>query len=141
MQVRRKQDKAVEMPLYGLLPYFVTWALVPAYLYLQPVILTQHLIPFVFYVGLINAFSVGQIIIAHLTKDPNFPMYNLLTFPMGLAVLDSAGPAFGLWPSVLGSGTYQIAFLFCCLGLSIGVYGSFIVSEIMKRVFLLLIWR
>lgn len=128
MSVRREQGKPVNSPLLGLIPYFVTWVFVPLYLWLQPVILHYHLIPFVFYVGLINAYSVGLIITAHITKDPSFPMYNVLTVPLGLAVVDSLGPVIGLWPSVLGSGTYQIAFAFSCLGLAVGVYGGFVVS-------------
>ena len=129
MQVRREQGKAVETPLLGLIPALVIWTLTPLYLLLQPVILHQHLIPFVFYVGLINAYSVGLIIIAHLTQDSRFPMSNVLVVPLGFAALDSLGPVSGLWPSVLGSGTYQIAFVFMCLGLAVGVYGSFVVSE------------
>jgi len=129
MQVRREQGKAVETPLLGLVPALVIWTLAPLYLLLQPVILHQHLIPFVFYVGLINAYSVGLIIIAHLTQDSRFPMSNVLVVPLGFAALDSLGPLSGLWPSVLGSGTYQIAFVFMCMGLAVGVYGSFVVSE------------
>ena len=128
LAVRREQKKSLDAPLYGLLPYLITWIFVPTYLYLQPVILRHHLIPFVFYVGLINAYSVGQIIVKHLTKDGRFPMYNVLALPLGLAVFDSLGPSLGLWPSALGNGTYQIAFVFCCVGLGLGVYGSFVVS-------------
>lgn len=128
MQVQREQKKSVEKPLYGLAPYFIAAAHVAVYLYLQPIILEHHLIPFVFYAGLINAYSVGMMIIAHLTKDPNFPMHNVLTFPLGLAILDSIGPLTGMWPSALGSGTYQIAFVYMLLGLGFGVYGSFVVS-------------
>ena len=128
MQVRREQGKSVGKPLIGLLPPFVTWTFVPLYLYLQPVILHHHLIPFIIYVGLINAYSVGLIIIAHLTKDPVFPMQNVLLLPLSLAVVDSFGPTVGLWPSALGFGTYQIAFTFMCVGLAVGVYGSFVVS-------------
>lgn len=98
------------------------------YLWLQPVILNHHMIPFVFYVGLINAYSVGQIIVAHLTKNPEFPVQNVLTLPLGFAVLDSAGPVVGAWPSALGDGMYQVAFVFLCMGLGVGVYGSFVVS-------------
>ena len=127
MQVRREEGKSVEKPLVGLLPAFAMWTFVPLYLYLQPVILYHHLIPFVFFVGLINAYSVGLIIVAHLTKDPVFPMWNVLLVPLGLAVVDSLGPTVGLWPSALGSGTYQIAFTFMCMGLGVGVYGSFVV--------------
>ena len=129
MEVQREQKKPVDKPLYGLIPYFSAAAHVAVYLYLQPVILEYHLIPFIFYVGLINAYSVGMIIIAHLTKDPDFPMQNVLVLPLSLAVVDSLGPFVGLWPSALGSGTYQIAFVFMMLGLGIGVYGSFVVSQ------------
>lgn len=121
--------KSHKFPLLGLLPALTTWFLVPLYLWLQPVILKEHLIPFILYVGLINAYSVGKVIIAHLTKNPNFPMTNSLLIPLWFAVIDSFGPVLGLWPSVLGSGTYQIAFMFACLGLGVGVHGSFIVSN------------
>ena len=128
LEVRKQRSESTETPLYGLVPFFITWTFVPLYLYLQPIILNYHLIPFVFYVGLINAYSVGQIIIAHLTKSPKFPYQNILTIPLALAVLDSLGPILGLWPSALGDGTYQIAFVFLCAGLAVGVYGSFVVS-------------
>lgn len=130
VEARKKNGQDPLAPLKGLIPFFTTWILVPLYLYQQPIILNHHLIPFVFYVGLINAYSVGQIIIAHLTKSPEFPQHNILTLPLALAVLDSAGPWLGLWPSALGDGIYQIAFVMLCLGLAIGVYGSFVVSRI-----------
>ncbi|MCJ1226147.1 hypothetical protein MMC12_002796 [Toensbergia leucococca] len=140
MEVRRKRGQPVGAPLFGLLPYFVTWTLAPLYLYLNPIILNHHLIPFIFYVGLINAYAVGQIIIAHLTKSPDFPFQNILTMPLGLAALDSLGPAVGLWPSALGDGTYQIAFVFLCLGLAVGVYGSFVYDIITTICDFLDIW-
>ncbi|KAL8719250.1 MAG: hypothetical protein Q9225_003735 [Loekoesia sp. 1 TL-2023] len=126
MQTRRKDSKDPITPLYGLAPCFARWTLVLIYLYLQPIILHHHIIPFVFYIGLLNAYSVGKIIVAHLTKDPEFPTTNVLTLPLGLAVVDSLGPAIGLWPSVLGDGMYQVAFVFLCMGLAFGVYGSFV---------------
>ena len=128
MEARKKNGQDPLAPLRGLIPYFVTWTFVPLYLYQQPIILKHHLIPFVFYVGIINAYSVGRIIIAHLTKSPDFPRHNVLNVPIFLAVFDSAGPMLGLWPSALGDGVYQIAFVMLCLGLAIGVYGSFVVS-------------
>ena len=127
-RVQQEQGKAIDTPLIGLFPCFARWIVISLYLYLQPTILEYHLVPFVFYVGLVNAYSVGLIIIAHLTNNPEFPMQNILTWPLLLAVVDSLGPMVGLWPSLLGFGTYQIAFVFMCLGLGIGVYGSFVVS-------------
>lgn len=127
MKIRKQRHQPVNTPLLGLLPILLTWVLIPAYLYLQPVILHQHLVPFIFYVGLINAYSVGQMITAHLVKD-DFPYGNFLVVPLAYGLFDSLGPALGAWPSALGSGVYQVAFVFLCLGLSVGVYGSFVVS-------------
>lgn len=71
-------------------------------------------------------------ITAHLVKLP-FPYTNVLNLPLAYGVFDSAGPflkenfGFG-WPSALGGGVYQVAYLFCMLGVAVGVYGSFVVS-------------
>lgn len=132
MNVRRERKQNVYTPLYGLLPAVAMWTLVPAYLYLQPTILQNHLIPFLLFVGLINAYSVGQMITAHLVKTP-FPYFNILLLPLVYAVVDYLGPRLGLWSwSVLevGGGLGQIAFVFLCLGLGVGVYGSFVVGAI-----------
>ncbi|KAL0261553.1 Phosphotransferase [Diplodia seriata] len=145
---RRERGQRSRGAMLGLLPFFTAWALIPTYLYLQPVILKAHLVPFVFYVGLINAFSVGRMITAHLCKSA-FPRTNILVLPLTFAVVDSLGPWIretfkdahidgldlsGLrnagWPSALGDGVYQVAFIFMCLGLAIGVYGSFVVDVI-----------
>lgn len=128
MKVRREREQDIYQPLYGLLPIFMTWTLIPTYLALQPTILHHHLTPFVFYVGLINAYSVGQMITAHLVKG-EFPYQNVLALPLVWGVLDSLGPKLGLWPSALGDGVYQVAFVFLCAGLGLGVYGSFVVSD------------
>ncbi|KAI9889511.1 MAG: hypothetical protein M1814_005205 [Vezdaea aestivalis] len=136
---RRAAEKSVRIALLGLTPILGAWILIPMYLFLQPVILHNHLIPFTFYVGLVNAFSVGQIIIAHLIKSPRFPFgrHQLLVLPLAYAVVDSAGPFLAShlpgslgWPSALGDGVYQVAFVFCCLGYAVGVYGSFVVDVI-----------
>ena len=144
MAARRLRKENPVTALYGLIPFFFTWTLIPAYLYLQPVILRAHLVPFVLYVGLINAYSVGQMITAHLTKSP-FPMTNVLLLPLAFGVIDSAGPflqqTIGLgWPSALGDGQYEIAFVFSCLGLAVGVYGSFVVDVIVTICDYLDIW-
>jgi hypothetical protein len=75
---------------------------------------------------------VGQIITAHLVKL-DFPYYNVLVLPIAYGVFDSLGPFLqqhiGVgWPSALGDGGYQVAYVFCMLGMAIGVYGSFVVS-------------
>lgn len=126
MKVQTERGHDPIKPLYGLLPILALWAFVPAYLYLQPTILEHYLIPFCLYVGLINAFSVGRMIVGHLVKGP-FPYSNILMGPLAFGVFDSLGPIFNLWPSVLGDGNRPIAFVFVSLGLAVGVYGSFVV--------------
>ncbi|KAI9819148.1 MAG: hypothetical protein M1827_007304 [Pycnora praestabilis] len=144
MNVRRERKEPVETPLLGLVPFFVTWTLIPMYLYLQPTILHHHLIPFIFFVGLINAYSVGQMITAHLVKGP-FPYGNVLVIPLAYGVFDSMGPWLQQnvgkgWPSALGDDVYQVGFVFLCLGLGIGVYGSFVVDVIFAICDYLDIW-
>jgi ethanolaminephosphotransferase len=128
MQVRRERGLDPFTPLYGLLPMVAIWTLVPAYLYLQPVILEKHTIAFGLYVGLVNAYAVGRMIVGHLVQS-GFPYHNILLYPLALAVLDSAVAAVGLRTGpVLGYSTNQVMFLFGCLGLAVGIYGSFVVS-------------
>jgi ethanolaminephosphotransferase len=131
VKVRHERGEKSRIALLGLIPFFVTWTLIPAYLYLQPVILNEHLVPFVFFAGLINSYSVGQMITAHLVKLP-FPYYNVLILPLAYGVFDSLGPLLqehiGIgWPSALGDDVYQVGYMFCMLGMAIGVYGSFVV--------------
>jgi ethanolaminephosphotransferase len=159
ISVLRSRGQRSRSALLGLLPFFVTWTLIPIYLLLNPLILHQHLIPFTFYVGLINAYSVGQMISAHLVKAP-FPYQNILILPLVVGVIDALGPlllkltaksqGFGEkevalrgwgWNSVLGNeGAGEVAFVWCCLGLAIGVYGSFVVDVIVSICDYLDIW-
>jgi ethanolaminephosphotransferase len=120
--------------MLGLAPFVLTWILVPLYLSLNTEVLHHHIIPFIFFIGLLNALSVGQIIIAHLIKAP-FPYLNILIAPLAFAVVDSLGPLFqkylGVgWPTALGQDQYQVAFVFLCLGMALGVYGAFVVDVI-----------
>ncbi|OBT67718.1 ethanolaminephosphotransferase [Pseudogymnoascus sp. 23342-1-I1] len=144
VRIRRERGQKSRVALLGLIPFFVTWTLIPAYLYLQPVILNEHLVPFVFFAGLVNAYSVGQMITAHLVQL-DFPYYNVLVLPLAFGVFDSLGPVLqehvGVgWPSALGGGVYQVAYLFCMLGCAIGVYGSFVVDVIVTICDYLDIW-
>jgi len=133
-KARRERGQRARKALLGLLPFFGVWTLIPIYLSLNPLILRQHLVPFVFFVGLINAYSVGQMIVAHLTKS-RFPYYNVLALPLIFGIVDSIGPVLqkhiGVgWPSALGHDVYQVSFMFSCLGLAIGIYGSFVIDVI-----------
>lgn len=144
IRARRARGDRSRGALLGLVPFFCIWVLIVAYLLLQPNILHNHLVPFALFAGIVNAYSVGKIITAHLVKL-RFPYWNVLGLPLAFGVLDSLGPFLqrhiGLgWPSALGDGVYQVAFLFLMLGTALGVYGSFIVDVIVTICDYLDIW-
>jgi ethanolaminephosphotransferase len=132
MRVRRQRGQSVYEPLLGLAPAALSWILIAAYAGLQPEIRENHLVPFALFIGLVNAYSVGQMIVAHLVKS-SFPYGNVLLIPLAAAVMDSLAPKLGLWQSLLGSGEYHVAFVFTCLGLGVGVYGGWVVSSLPLR--------
>ena len=139
MQARRDRGQDPFEPLLGLAPVLLTWTLIPAYLALNPIILNHHLIPFILFAGIVNAFSVGRMIVRHLVKD-KFPYNNVLLIPLAVAVGDSLGLRLGLWSSALGEDVYQVSFVFLMLGLAVGVYGSFVYDVITTICDFLDIW-
>jgi ethanolaminephosphotransferase len=147
IKARRARGDRSRGALLGLVPFFLTWTLVVLYLALQPNILHNHLVPFVLFAGLVNAYSVGQMITAHLVHL-DFPYYNVLVLPLAYGVLDSMGPWLQYetsvkwlgWPSALGANGYQVSFMFCMLGAAVGVYGSFVVDVIVTICDYLDIW-
>lgn len=144
IRVRHDRGDRSRGALLGLLPFFGIWTLIVTYLYLQPIVLNHHLVPFVFFTGIVNAYSVGQMITAHLVKLP-FPYWNVLAIPLAFGVIDSLAPLclqrFGIgWPSALGNDEYQVSYSFLMLGLALGVYGSFVVDVIVSICDFLDIW-
>lgn len=147
IRARRARGDRSRYALVGLGPFFAAWSLIVAYLALQPTILHNHLVPFAVFAGLVNAYSVGQMITAHLVKLP-FPYWNVMVVPLAFGVIDSVGPVLLQyspvpwlgWPSALGDGVYQVAFMFCMLGMATGVYGSFVVDVIVTICDYLDIW-
>ncbi|GJN81365.1 hypothetical protein PLIIFM63780_004898 [Purpureocillium lilacinum] len=144
IRARRARGDRSRGALLGLLPFFGMWVLIVMYLFLNEDILHNHLVPFVLFAGLVNAYSVGQMITAHLTKM-RFPYWNVLGVPLVFGVIDSLGPflqqryGFG-WPSSIGDGEYQVGFVFLMFGTALGVYGSFAVDVIVTICDYLDIW-
>jgi ethanolaminephosphotransferase len=144
IRARRARGDRSRGALLGLVPFFATWGLIVAYLALQPNILHNHLVPFAMFAGVVNAYSVGQMITAHLVKL-DFPYWNVLCLPLAWGVFDSAGPFLQTylgvgWPTALGDDVYQVAFMFMMLGMAVGVYGSFVVDVIVTICDYLDIW-
>lgn len=144
IRARRARGDRSRGALKGLLPFAATWVCMAAYLGLQPHILYSHLVPFALFAGFVNAYSVGQMITAHLVQLP-FPYWNVMVLPLAWGVGDALGPYLqeyvGVgWPSALGFGVYTVAYVFLMLGLAIGVYGSFVVDVIVTICDYLDIW-
>lgn len=118
---RRKKNQDLFPALAGLIPFFVSTATSYTFAYLNPSIVSDFCIPFMFYIGTCLAYSVGLIITAHVTHAafPYFTPYFLLS-PMVLGVIfnSKVGPS------------EAIAIVYLSLGLAVGVYGSFIVDVI-----------
>lgn len=56
-------------------------------------------------------------------------------------IIDALGPEYVKgWKSSLGDGQYVVAYMFLCLGLALGVHGSFVVDVIMNICEYLDIW-
>jgi len=134
VKICRSKKLAVGEALAGLLPFFSLATMVLIWLSLRPVILREHLLTFMFFLGVCFAYQVGLIIVSHLTMGP-FPFFNILLLPIFAGMADAAGPFLreytgGIigWPSALGDGPYEVAYVFLCMGLASGVYGSFVVS-------------
>lgn len=144
IRARRSRGDRSRGALLGLAPFFSIWAMIVAYLYLQPKIRECHLVPFALFAGIINAYSVGQIITAHLVHL-RFPYWNVLGLLLFFGVTDSMGPVFQMylgfgWPSALGNDVYQVAYMFLMSGVALGVYGSFVVDVIVTICDYLDIW-
>ena len=133
--MRRSKGLPVGEALAGLIPFLTLIITAPIWLALRPTILKEHLLPFMFFLGASFAYQVGLIIVAHLTQSP-FPFINVMLLPifilvgmldsMGLPLLQHTSGIIG-WPSALGDGHYQVGYVFLCMGLALGIYGSFVV--------------
>lgn len=138
-RARIKQKRSPLPALAGLLPFFVPWVFIPLWLTLRPV-LFHHLIPFLLFIGIASAYQVGLIITAHLVHAP-YPYTNVLFIPMIFGIVDALAPRLVPgWKSALGDGQYVVGYMFLCLGLCLGVHGSFVVDVIMNICEYLDIW-
>lgn len=114
--------------LKGLFPYAILtggWLL---WSYVSPQLISQFPIQATLAYGFSFALLVGRIITAHVTCQ-EFPMYNvLLAVPFAGLAFHYLAPNWGYFP-VQG----DMAAVWCAVGLSLGVYGSF-VAEIITEI-------
>ncbi|BFZ64643.1 Phosphotransferase [Saitoella coloradoensis] len=123
----RVQKKPFLPALAGLLPFFGTSFLVYVWLSARPELVTEHLIPLMLFIGAVLAYMVGLMIISHVSHQ-SFPHFNILLLPIIYASLDSTIlPLLFSLPSTISPSNSPL-YVLACLGLAMGVYGSFVMD-------------
>ena len=82
----RKSNRPVLPALLGLAPFFIVSGIAYVFLSHHEDIVYMHLLPTMLYLGVVFAYTVGTIIIAHVAKK-DFPYWNITFLPLiaGLA--------------------------------------------------------
>lgn len=107
----------------GLLPFFVYYLSVFALIIVNPVLIEKYSIPLVLMIGASVAFSVGRIIVAHLTKQA-FPYMTPASFlPTIILILNELLKFLGYTDAIK-------ELIWMGLGLSFGFYGMFVIEII-----------
>ncbi|ANB13357.1 diacylglycerol cholinephosphotransferase [Sugiyamaella lignohabitans] len=127
LAARAKKNLPFLPAIYELIPFLFFFGTLMVWILISPTILYGYLLPLAFATGIISAFTVGRIITAHVTSQ-KFPLWNPLLFmpSIGIAV-NILSKLFG-WDETLS----EVAAVWAGLGLSIGVYGSFIAEIIVE---------
>lgn len=120
-----KDSKKENEAYKGILPFFIYYLTVFLWLIINPVIIENYLLPFVLTIGLTMAFSVGRIIVGHLTKQ-SFPVANPSSFiPISQIFLYYLLTSLHYSPISITSDLIWTGF-----GLSLGFYSMFIIEII-----------
>lgn len=107
----------------GLLPFFVYYLSVFALIIVNPVLIEKYSIPLVLMIGASVAFSVGRIILGHLTKQA-FPYMTPSSFlPTIILILNEFLKFLGYTDAIR-------ELIWMGLGLSFGFYGMFVIEII-----------
>lgn len=125
---RRQQKKPLLPVLIEVMPFAFFYATLFVWIWLSPSILYEYLMPLVTATGIAFAFTVGRMITAHVTNQ-SFPLWNPLLLMPALGVAAHATASTLGWDMKLTS----LSTVWAGLGLSLGIYGSFI-SEVIYEI-------
>lgn len=127
-KTKKASNQSFKEALLGTIPFFTFYGSVFAWAYSFPSIVKYHLLPLCFGIGICFAFTVGRMITAHVSKQ-SFPVWNPLIFlPLVGILITQLGLHMGLTETLAGFGAVWLM-----VGISIGVYGSFI-AEIIYQI-------
>ncbi|ODQ64393.1 ethanolaminephosphotransferase [Nadsonia fulvescens var. elongata DSM 6958] len=135
LKSRRTRGLPTRGALSGLIPFFAFYVSVFTWVYVCPAVLTQYGFPFLLIVGLSNAFMVGRIILAHLTKT-DFPYFHFVTLLPSVCIL-----LHFLGIAIHGSiASFTFASVYMSLGVCTVTYGFFVMEIINEITTYLDIW-
>ncbi|CAK7905839.1 cholinephosphotransferase 1 [[Candida] anglica] len=123
---RFEADEEIAESYKGLIPFFAYYASILLYIWSFPETLSKNGFPLIISIGLTVAFSVGRIILAHLTKQ-EFPY---IQPPMFLPILQTilAHVLIGVYD--FDRSTVLTGLSWSGLGITLGIHGMFITEII-----------
>jgi ethanolaminephosphotransferase len=136
INARRKSNQPIAPALLGLTPFFVVSGVAYTFLSHHEEIVHHHLLPTSLYLGVVFAYTVGTIIISHVSEK-DFPYWNITFLPLLIGLADVYitpyfRPYCPSWILICRepyiSGEYVLGSVLMAFGLSLGVYGGFVVD-------------
>ncbi|CAK9442288.1 uncharacterized protein LODBEIA_P60310 [Lodderomyces beijingensis] len=125
----KKAAKDIAEAHKGMYPFFIYYALIIIYAWFYPEVIAANGFPLIFSIGCTIAFSVGRIILAHLTIQ-DFPYVQIPMFvPVGQLILSKILiDIYGLDQSTVVTNISWLGF-----GVTLGIHGIF-VGEIITEI-------
>ncbi|EPY50844.1 diacylglycerol cholinephosphotransferase [Schizosaccharomyces cryophilus OY26] len=117
LRALKKQQKCACKALLGLSPYLVQWTAVFLLYVKYPYFFEEQFVTIYLLNAIIFAYSVGVIIVSHVTES-SFPYWNVLILPFVVNALDAY--TFGILKN------YQKEYIFAYFGFGLGIYGNFV---------------
>ncbi|KAK3825178.1 MAG: Choline/ethanolaminephosphotransferase [Benniella sp.] len=127
VKARRDKKQSVGPALAGLVPFVGMSLVAYSWLNASPYIITEHLVPWMLYVGLSFGYTVGLMITAHVTHQP-FPLFNISFLPLIFGAVNANLPALGV-DRIFGHHQENI-YLWSCLAFSAAAYAHFAVNVV-----------
>ncbi|KAG0073368.1 hypothetical protein BGZ89_004207 [Linnemannia elongata] len=127
IKARKDKNLPVAPALIGVLPYVGSSLVAFFWLNASPDIVSEHLVPWILYIGLSFGYTVGLMITAHVTHQP-FPLFNISFLPLMFGAFNANLPAFG-FERLFGSHMENI-YLWSCLAFSAAAYAHFAINVV-----------
>ncbi|KAF9360594.1 hypothetical protein BGX34_007682 [Mortierella sp. NVP85] len=127
VKARRDKKQSVGPALVGLAPFVGMSVVAYFWLNASPYIVTEHLVPWILYIGLSFGYTVGLMITAHVTHQP-FPLFNISFLPLIFGAVNANLPALGV-DRIFGHHQENI-YLWSCLAFSAAAYAHFAVNVV-----------